>query len=60
MNIKGLFTNMSGMRRRYAIRLAGRSLILLIGILFCIFDPSQFDVLHGTNFFRSFRINFFT
>ena len=29
-------------------------LFILIGVLFCIYDPGQFDVLQGTNFFRSF------
>ena len=36
MNLKHLFTNMSDMRKRYALRLAGRCCILVIGILFCI------------------------
>jgi len=56
MNLKALFTNMSVMRRRYALRLIGRSLILLTGVFFCIFDPAQFDILQGWNFFRSFSI----
>ena len=51
MNLKALFSNMSDMRKRYALRLAGRTMILLIGILLCIFDPGQFDVLQGWNFF---------
>ncbi len=51
MNLKALFSNMSDMRKRYALRLAGRTMILLIGILFCMFDPDQFDVLQGWNFF---------
>ena len=54
MNLKHLFTNMSDMRKRYALRLVGRLAILLIGILFLIFDPSQFDVLQGMNFFHQF------
>ena len=54
MHLKWLFSNMSDMRRRYAWRLAGRTLILVIGILMCIFDPGQFDVLRGFNFFRGF------
>ena len=54
MNLKALFSNMSGMRKRYALRLAGRLLILEIGFLFCIFDPSQFNVLQGMNFFDHF------
>ena len=54
MDFKTLFSNMSDMRRRYAWRLAGRTLILVIGVLMCIFDPGQFDVLHGFNFFRGF------
>ena len=51
MNLKALFSNMSGMRKRYALRLAGRSIILVIGVLLCIFAPGQFDVLQGWNFF---------
>ena len=51
MNLKALFSNMSDMRKRYALRLAGRLAILLLGILFCIFAPEQFDVLQGWNFF---------
>ena len=47
MNIKALFSNMSDMRKRYALRLAGRTMILLIGILLCMFDPGQFDVLRA-------------
>ena len=54
MNLKSLFSNMSDMRKRYALRLAGRLLILGIGFLFCIFDPSQFNVLQGMNFFDHF------
>ena len=49
-----LFHNMSDMRRRYALQLAGRCVILVIALLFCIFDPAQFTVLQGLNFFRSF------
>ena len=49
-----LFSDMSDMRRRYALRLAGRCAILLIVVLFCIFDPTQFEVLRGWNFFRRF------
>ena len=51
MKLSHLFTNMSDMRTRYAIRLVGRVMILLIGVSFCIYDPAQFDVLQGTNFF---------
>ena len=51
MKLSHLFTNMSDMRTRYAIRLVGRVMILLIGVFFCIYDPAQFDVLQGTNFF---------
>ena len=53
MNLKALFSNMSDMRKRYALRLAGRLTILLIGILLCIFAPGQFDVLQGWNFFST-------
>ena len=51
MKLSHLFTNMSDMRTRYAIRLVGRVMILLNGVSFCIYDPAQFDVLQGTNFF---------
>ena len=51
MNLKALFSNMSDMRKRYALRLAGRMAILVIGFLLCIFAPAQFDVLQGWNFF---------
>ena len=54
MNLSKLFSNMSDMRTRYALRLVGRVIVLLIGVLFCIYDPAQFDVLQGANFFRSF------
>ena len=46
-----IFRDMSPMRMRYAMRLVGRCVILLITVLFCIFDPSQFSVLQGMNFF---------
>jgi len=49
-----LFHNMSDMRRRYALRLAGRCAVLMIALLFCVFDPAQFTVLQGMNFFRRF------
>ena len=54
MKLSHLFTNMSDMRTRYALRLVGRVIVLLIGVLFCIYNPAQFDVLQGANFFRSF------
>ena len=49
--LNNLFSNMSDMRTRYALRLAGRVIILLIGVFFCIYDPAQFEVLKGANFF---------
>ena len=49
-----LFRDMSVMRRRYALRLAGRCVILLIVALLCIFDPAQFGVLRGMAFFEGF------
>lgn len=54
MKLNQLFSNMSDMRTRYALRLVGRVIVLVIGALFCIYDPAQFDVLQGANFFRSF------
>ena len=54
MNLKSLFSNMSDMRTRYALRLIGRLAVLLVCFLFCIFDPGQFDVLRGTNALHSF------
>ena len=56
MNLNKLFSNMSDMRTRYALRLMGRVLILVIGILFCIYDPGQFDVLQGWRFFEGFTL----
>lgn len=52
--LSNLFSDMSNMRTRYAIRLVGRIIVLLIGVIFCIYDPGQFDVLQGNNFFRQF------
>ena len=49
-----LFHDMSDMRKRYAWRLAGRCVVLVLAVLFCIFDPAQFEVLQGWNFFHSF------
>ena len=54
MYLISIFSNMSDMRRRYALRLVGRIAVLIIAILFCIFDPAQFEVIRGMNFFRSF------
>ena len=51
MNFKTLFSDMSDMRKRYALRLVGRLIILAVCALLCIFDPSQFTVLEGWNFF---------
>ena len=45
MSLKSLFSNMSDMRTRYALRLIGRLAVLLVCFLFCIFAPGQFDVL---------------
>lgn len=45
-----LFRDMSAMRRRYALRLAGRCVILLIAALLLEIAPSQFDVLEGMRF----------
>ncbi|MBQ2952830.1 MAG: hypothetical protein IJE07_04680 [Clostridia bacterium] len=47
-----LFRGMSDMRCRYALRLVGRCLVLLVAVMFCIYDPTQFSVLQGMNFFR--------
>nr|MBR4281688.1 hypothetical protein [Clostridia bacterium] len=49
-----LFHDMSDMRKRYAWRLAGRCVVLVLAVLLCIFDPAQFEVLQGWNFFHSF------
>ena len=49
-----LFRDMSAMRRRYALRLAGRCVILLIAALLLEIAPSQFDVLEGMRFFSRF------
>ncbi|MDO4476029.1 MAG: hypothetical protein Q4B59_04525 [Lachnospiraceae bacterium] len=47
---------MSDIRKRYMARLAGRILILVLGILYCIFDPAIFDILNGMNFFHGFSV----
>ena len=52
--IRFLFTNMSDMRRRYALRLAGRLAVLAACIVLCIASPEAFTVLRGMNFFHSF------
>ena len=44
MNLKALFSNMSDMRTRYALRLAGRILILILSVALCILAPSQLQV----------------
>ena len=54
MNLNKLFSNMSDMRTRYALRLMGRVLVLVVSLLLFIYDPGQFDALRGWNFFRSF------
>ena len=56
MDLKQLFSNMSDMRKRYALRLAGRCAILLACILLMLFAPGQLAVLEGMNFFGSFTL----
>lgn len=45
---------MSKTRKRYWIRLVGRCLIFIIGIIMCFISPEKFEVLDGMNFFKSF------
>lgn len=47
---------MSKTRKNYFFRLAGRILILFIGIFLCIFAPESFNILSGMNFFDSFSV----
>ena len=54
MYLISIFTNMSDMRRRYALRLGGRCFILLLCALICIFFPDQLEVLQGMQFFHRF------
>ncbi|MBQ8555589.1 MAG: hypothetical protein IJ438_06925 [Clostridia bacterium] len=49
-----LWTNMSPMRKRYALRLLGRCILLVLCVLACIFQPEIFTVLQGMNFFSGF------
>ena len=56
MYLVSIFRDMSDMRRRYAWRLAGRCVILVIAVLLCIFDPGQLAVLKGAAFFERFTL----
>ena len=56
MYLVSIFTDMSDMRRRYALRLLGRCVILVIGVLLCIFAPEQFEPIRGMNFFDGFSL----
>jgi hypothetical protein len=47
---------MSETRKRYMLRLVGRIMVLIGAICLCFIIPSQFDVLEGNNFFKSFSI----
>ena len=44
--------SMSAMRKRYTLRLIGRSLIFVLCVLLCVFRPQEFEILQGWNFFR--------
>lgn len=48
--------NMSPMRKRYVLRLAGRIVVFVLGILLLILKPSAFEVLQGWNFFNRFSV----
>lgn len=43
---------MSKIRKRYWMRLVGRCLIFIIGIVMCIMTPEKFQILDGMNFFK--------
>ena len=54
MYLFSTFTDMSAMRKRYALRLLGRLGVLLAGVLICIFDPALLEPIRGMNFFDGF------
>ncbi len=56
MYLISIFTDMSDMRKRYALRLLGRCAILLAAVLLCIFAPEQFEPIRGMNFFDGFSV----
>ena len=50
------FSTMSPIRRRYMLRLIGRVVILLMGVVLCFAAPEQFGVLNGWAFFEEFSL----
>lgn len=46
----------SPLRRRYTLRLVGRSIVLLFALGIFFLRPEEFDVLDGMNFFRRFSV----
>ena len=56
MSLNKLFSNMSDMRTRYALRLMGRVLVLVVCFFCFVYEPDLFDVLQGWNFFRGFSL----
>lgn len=47
---------MSQTRKRYMMRLVGRILILIMGILVYFVKPEYFEILEGMNFFRNISV----
>ena len=47
---------MSKTRKIYFLRLIGRCFVFLISIFLYIFDKTEFEIVHGLNFFRSFSL----
>ena len=47
---------MSKIRKRYFIRLVGRTAIFIICLVLCFTSPESFEILEGMNFFKSFTV----
>lgn len=47
---------MSEIRKRYVLRLIGRSAILIACVVLCFAFPGEFKILDGSNFFKRFSI----
>ena len=47
---------MSEIRKKYVLKLIGRSIIFVLCGLACIFRPDSFSILNGLNFFRGWSV----
>ena len=47
---------MSEIRKKYVLKLIGRSIIFILCGLACIFAPGSFSILEGMNFFRGWSV----